>query len=246
MAMRQKLGEGRSKSTWCIGGRPCYHIQRSHLDNGNSHQKYRNFRDLKRKYEHQKDSGSTKILQVEGEVVPITAQKYDGERTGWPVWLLHGETYLTVSIRYGLWRRGVRESCWKQTPLGDLFLSHSSSNPDQEMIEERHGATYLSGNESLGRNSIILKCFILMNYHYEKVSGIYDIAHMVRGCGHGWRGLASQKDKQLSTSRPCRGIKIIKHLIIEVTEAYHEGNDEGIQKLLEEWEDEVKQGSEKK
>lgn len=37
---------------------------------------------------------------------------------------------------------------------------------------------------------------------------------------------------------------MVEHLITEAAEAYHEGTDEGIQKLLEEWEEEIKQGNE--
>ena len=42
------------------------------------------------------------------------------------------------------------------------------------------------------------------------------------------------------------GKKSVEHLIIEVTKAYREEMDEGIRKLLEEWEEEIKQGSETK
>lgn len=39
-------------------------------------------------------------------------------------------------------------------------------------------------------------------------------------------------------------MKSMERIIREAFEAYHEGTEEGIQKILDEWEEEVKQGSE--
>jgi len=70
------------------------------------------------------------------------------------------------------------------------------------------------------------------------------MARPARGRGRGRLGQVPRKDKESSTSEPHRGRKSVENLISEAVEACHEDTDEGIQKLLEEWEEEIKQGSE--
>lgn len=64
--------------------------------------------------------------------------------------------------------------------------------------------------------------------------------------GHGWgrRGLTQWTRKGPSTLKARRGRKHVENLIVEEAATYPEETDEGIQNLIEDWEEEIKQESE--
>jgi len=61
-----------------------------------------------------------------------------------------------------------------------------------------------------------------------------------KGWRHGRWSREPRKDKDPSMCEPRRGRKLVEHPISEVVEANSEGMDEGVQNLLEEWEEEIK------
>lgn len=83
-----------------------------------------------------------------------------------------------------------------------------------------------------------------MNCCNEQDQGILAMDHPGKRHGCGRWAQVPKKEKELSTSEHCRGRKSVERLISKDAEAYCEGIDEGIQKILEEWEEEVKQHSE--
>lgn len=87
-------------------------------------------------------------------------------------------------------------------------------------------------------------CFILIYYGCHQFSRKEVMVCAARGRGRGRKGPTPRKDKGPSTSETHKGQKSIESLIIEAAEAYREGTIVGIRKLLKEWEEEVKQGSE--
>lgn len=72
------------------------------------------------------------------------------------------------------------------------------------------------------------------------------MAREARGHRCGRIGPTARIEKGSSTSKARRGRKSIEHLIIEATTTYRDGSDVGIQKLLEDWEEEVKKESKTK
>lgn len=70
------------------------------------------------------------------------------------------------------------------------------------------------------------------------------IARATRGRGWGRRGSAPRTDKGSSTSEARRGCKLVECLIVEAATSYRDGMDAGIQKLIEDWEADIKQESE--
>lgn len=79
-----------------------------------------------------------------------------------------------------------------------------------------------------------------MNCCNEQIWDNATMACPAKSHGHGRRAQETRRDMKPSTSETHIGRKFVEILINEVTEAYCEGTNEGIHKILEEWEYEVK------
>lgn len=81
----------------------------------------------------------------------------------------------------------------------------------------------------------------LTGMFFEQVSTIGDMARPARGRGRRKRGREEPRGADPGTSEPRRGIKPVERLIHEATIAYRVGTDTGIRKILEDWEEQIKE-----